>query len=87
MKITLKRALLLGIALAMAVSVVGCEKESGSKTASTSSAQAGQAAPKIVAPEPIFKFGKVKQGTNVEHVFKIRNAGSAPLKIEKAKGS
>ena len=44
-------------------------------------------APKIVAVEEIFNFGKVKQGVNPEHIFKIRNEGAANLKIEKARGS
>ncbi len=47
----------------------------------------GDAAPKIVAVQADFDFGKVKQGVNVEHVFKIKNEGSADLKIEKARGS
>jgi len=43
--------------------------------------------PKIVAVEGKFEFGKVKQGVEVEHVFKIKNEGDADLKIEKARGS
>lgn len=46
---------------------------------------AGQ--PKIAAAESVFDFGKVKQGVDVEHIFKIRNEGGADLKIEKARGS
>jgi hypothetical protein len=48
---------------------------------------AGTGSPKIVAAESAFDFGKVKQGEEVSHVFKIRNAGTAELKIEKARGS
>jgi len=44
-------------------------------------------APKIVALEPKHSFGKVKQGSQVVHVFKIRNGGKADLVIEKAQGS
>ena len=44
-------------------------------------------APKIVAVEATFDFGKVKQGDPVEHVFKIKNTGTAELKIDKARGS
>jgi len=43
--------------------------------------------PKIVAEQSAFEFGKVKQGVDVEHVFKIRNAGDAELRIDKARGS
>ena len=43
--------------------------------------------PKITAVEGKFDFGKVKQGSDVIHVFKIKNAGDADLVIEKARGS
>jgi hypothetical protein len=43
--------------------------------------------PKIVAVESKYDFGKVKQGVEVEHIFKIKNEGGADLKIEKARGS
>jgi len=48
---------------------------------------AATGSPKIVAVESAFDFGKVKQGDEVTHVFKIRNAGTAELKIDKARGS
>jgi hypothetical protein len=56
----------------------GADKDQAAKSAG---------APKIVAVEAAFDFGKVKQGQPVEHVFKIRNEGTAELKIEKAHGS
>jgi len=56
----------------------------GSATASVASAKA---APKVVAVEQDFAFGKVKLGSTVKHTFKLRNEGSAPLLIERAKGS
>ena len=43
--------------------------------------------PKIVVAKSDFDFGKVKQGTEIEHVYKIQNKGRADLIIEKAKGS
>lgn len=43
--------------------------------------------PKIVAVEAKYEFGKVKQGVDVEHVFKIKNEGDVDLKIDKARGS
>ena len=66
----------------------------GSKDADTEKAtktDAGEvkadSAPKIVAVEADYNFGKVKQGKSVEHVFKLKNTGTADLKIEKARGS
>ncbi len=45
------------------------------------------AAPKIVALGAKHNFGKVKEGSQVVHVFKVRNGGKADLVIEKAQGS
>lgn len=86
MKITLKLTLALGVVAALAVGAGGCEDQSGRGAAASSSA-AAKPAPKIVALAPKFHFGKVKQGQEVEHVYKIRNDGSTPLLIQKAKGS
>lgn len=46
-----------------------------------------QAGPKISSDEPLFDFGEVKQGEKVEHVFQIRNTGTADLVIKRATGS
>jgi hypothetical protein len=43
--------------------------------------------PKIEVTEMRYDFGKVIQGTKVEHVFEIRNAGSEQLVIEKVQPS
>jgi len=43
--------------------------------------------PKIEVSEMRYDFGKVIQGTRVEHVFEIRNAGSEQLVIEKVQPS
>ncbi len=45
-----------------------------------------QAQPVIACDEPEHDFGKINQGENVEHVFKIRNKGKDVLKIERARG-
>ena len=45
------------------------------------------AGPRIVAKEVHYDFGKVVQGTEVSHVFEIRNEGSAPLNIERLQSS
>jgi hypothetical protein len=72
-------AILVGLCL---LAGLGC----GNKGAADKKAAAG-GAPKIAAVEAVFDFGKVKQGQDVEHVFKVRNQGSAELRIEQAKGS
>ncbi len=46
-----------------------------------------EAAPKISSDEPLFDFGEVRQGEKVEHVFQIRNTGTANLVIMKATSS
>ena len=43
--------------------------------------------PKIDFEESVFDFGTIAQGTNVEHVFKFKNTGVAPLMIVNAKSS
>jgi hypothetical protein len=50
---------------------------------SAEAAEAQTGAPKIAADEPVFEFGSIKPTDKVEHVFKIRNAGTADLKIER----
>jgi LEA14-like dessication related protein len=44
-------------------------------------------APKIVVKEMRYDAGKVKQGTQVIHLFEITNAGTAPLVIERVQPS
>jgi len=39
--------------------------------------------PKIIAKEVQYDFGKVVEGTQVSHVFEIRNGGNEPLDIER----
>lgn len=45
------------------------------------------AAPVITAVEPDFDFGKAKQGSEVSHIYKIKNTGTKELVIEKTHGS
>ena len=45
-----------------------------------------QAQPVIACDKPEHDFGKVAQGGEVEHVFKIKNKGKGVLKIERARG-
>jgi len=39
--------------------------------------------PKIIAKEVQYDFGKVIEGTEVSHVFEIKNDGKEPLDIER----
>ena len=90
---TLSIVALLCFAAALAVAACGGHDETkdepeASKIGETADeTSADGKAPKIVAVEETFNFGKVKQGKNPEHVFKIKNEGDADLKIEKARGS
>jgi len=44
-------------------------------------------APKVVPVDKDFNFGQVFQGTKVEHTFRFKNAGDAPLTVEKVRSS
>ena len=52
-----------------------------------SSADSAAGGPRISFPEPSHDFGHVNQGTKVTHVFAVRNTGTEPLKLIRAKGS
>ena len=77
-------ALLVAVALTLA-----CRGDQPGAPAEIDSAAAENAAvvkdgaPKIAADEPVFEFGAIKPTDSVEHVFKIRNAGDADLKVER----
>lgn len=45
-----------------------------------------QAQPAIACDKPEYDFGKIAQGEDVEHIFKIKNKGKEALKIERARG-
>jgi Protein of unknown function (DUF1573)/HYDIN/CFA65/VesB-like, Ig-like domain len=45
------------------------------------------AAPDLVIENYKFDFGQVYQGERVEHVYRFRNAGDVPLRIEKVRSS
>lgn len=40
--------------------------------------------PVAEVPETLFKFGNIERGTSMSHVFKVRNIGTAPLRVEVA---
>lgn len=72
---TINLTTLLIIALAMTVSAFGQDKASADKAADKSGA------PKLSVDSATFEFGKVKEGEELKHVFKIKNEGSAELTI------
>jgi hypothetical protein len=43
--------------------------------------------PKLVVEDADFHFGQVYQGSKVEHTFRFRNAGGAPLVIDNVRSS
>lgn len=45
------------------------------------------AVPRIYLPEAKFEFGRVNAGGTVEHLFEVRNVGSAVLQIERVQSS
>ena len=53
--------------------------------ASMSAAPVSQVAPEAFLPETQFEFKSVPDGTQVTHVFKIRNKGNAVLEIQKVR--
>ena len=81
--------LALGIALAMIAGLGGCRKKeqpAQEEEKVETKAETG-GTPKIAAVQDSYNFGKVKQGTVQEHIYKIRNEGTADLTIKRAKGS
>lgn len=89
---SLVRSRLLALCLATtAVTVGGCnsappaptpvEDQAASEPAVAAEPEAG--VPKIAADEAVFDFGAINPTSKVEHVFKIKNAGTADLKIER----
>jgi hypothetical protein len=43
--------------------------------------------PRIQVLDPVYDFGKVYSGTTVKHTFRLKNAGTAPLKISAVRTS
>lgn len=63
---TINLTALLIVALAMTAAAFGQDKA---------------AAPKLVVDKATFEFGKVKEGEEISHVFKVKNEGTAELTI------
>jgi hypothetical protein len=52
------------------------------KPASEPKASANQKPPQAVFPETVYDAGEVEAGTDVSHIFKVKNTGPGELKIE-----
>jgi hypothetical protein len=57
------------------------EASAASETGAAADAEAG--VPKIASDAPVFEFGEIKPTDTIEHVFKVKNEGTADLKIER----
>lgn len=45
------------------------------------------AAPQLQAEAPIFNFGRIAEGSKIDHTFRFQNSGDAPLVINKVRSS
>jgi hypothetical protein len=54
---------------------------------SAARASADDPAPRAVVDGPVHDFGSVEQGVAVEHVFRVRNTGTAPMRVDQVKGT
>jgi hypothetical protein len=45
------------------------------------------AGPSILLEEPAFQFGQIAEGAKIEHTFRFKNSGDAPLVINKVRSS
>ncbi|HER00670.1 MAG TPA: DUF1573 domain-containing protein [candidate division Zixibacteria bacterium] len=63
------------------------DRSSETETYADQSASGSSQGPSIYFPEESYDFGTISQKTQVSHTFIVKNTGSAPLKLIKAKGS
>jgi len=68
-------ARIVGVALVALCSVALCVRDVV--------AQSGTPKPRAVAPETVFDFGSVSQGSKVVHEFALKNEGNAPFSIQR----
>lgn len=90
---SLVRSRLLALSVVATAMLGGCnsgapaptpsEEQPATEPAVAAEAEAETGVPKIAADEAVFEFGAIKPTGKIEHVFKIRNAGTADLKIER----
>ena len=73
--------------LFLSAPIVSCKGQQNGTPPKETTQETKNDAPVISAIEPQFDFGKVRQGTEVSHIYKIKNIGSKELVIEKTHGS
>ncbi|MFM7022161.1 MAG: DUF1573 domain-containing protein [Flavobacteriales bacterium] len=78
-------SILLGGALVLGA--CGSESTSAEATDIVTNVEPTTGGPEITFEKEVFDFGKVKQGEEINHVFKFKNTGDQPLQIIDAKGS
>ena len=78
--------IVVAVALLMSLTAMGCKKQADEKAVPGKSTET-LGKPVIVAVEPVYDFGKVKQGEEVAHTYLIKNTGDRDLVIEKTSGS
>ena len=88
----MKKSILIVAALVL-IAFTSCNEKAADKVneenvaaAAERDAKAGEL-PIMTFEETEFDFGTIEGGTNVEHVFKFTNTGTAPLVIVDAKSS
>lgn len=79
----IRRKFLCTPSLALLAASAFCLLDSATSLAETSTAVINAEIARIKTESTTFDFGKVTQGTKVEHSFPISNTGKAPLKIER----
>ncbi|WP_052551586.1 DUF1573 domain-containing protein [Enhygromyxa salina] len=65
------------------VASTAVEDQTDTSTGTDTGAAVEQGAPKIASDEAIFDFGAIKPVNAIDHVFKIKNEGTADLHIER----
>lgn len=94
------KKLIFTVALAISFVFVSCKENAADKVNENNAVIANQEIskglsnqastgkyPVMTFDESEWDFGRIAQGTNVEHMFKFTNTGDAPLIVSDAKGS
>lgn len=88
----MKNSILL-IAVLSVFTLFSCKENAANRvkdeniTAAADRDAASSKSPEITFEEEEFDFGTIEKGTRVEHLFKFKNTGDAPLTIVDAKSS
>ena len=75
----MKKLFILAVSMSLAMGVASAQTTTDKNTKTTKTTTAG---PVMTFAESKFDFGNIKQGDIVEHVFKFKNTGNAPLVIK-----